>query len=321
MPQPPQFPQLAFAAAGAVLLHSTDSAVTAWDFATWQRRYTCVGRLIGVSQSRTTFATERAPNAWALWESATGRLQAPSPTVLADLPLDVRYRISMDAQERGHYTGQWIDITGQQPPRSFKVQTRSPLRLERLENWIVVAPQGWVAGSWFWAEDDFAGAYGLYHAALGPLPPPVSLTVSRFHTVPPLYFSREHDWLVTGEQNAFNVYTASTGQPHGARAGRFHVLDGGGDVVAFHPRERFWFAVNRDPVLFKNADLQGYLLLDINTPNDRAAELRAFPETRPVIALAFHPSGEWIADLLKDGAIHVWNVATGERVAQVNSKQ
>lgn len=311
MPYPPQFPQLLFAANGAVLLYSTANVITAWDVTTQQKRYTCAGCLIGVSQSGATFVTESAHNDYSFWNSTTGDPQPLIPAIISDLPFDVRYRVNLEKTSNGQYHGEWIDIASEQPPSPVKIQTSSASRIDLLDNWIVITPQQWLACAWSWAEDDFDGAYGKYYALKGNLADHVSFTVSRFHQIPPLYFSREHDWFVTGEQNAFNVYTASTGKPYGA--GKFYRLDGGGDVVAFHPQERFWLAVNLAPILLKNAVQQGFVLLDINTSANNAKEIQIFPETVPVIALAFHPSGKWIADLLKDGTIHVWETVTGHK--------
>lgn len=42
----PPFPQLQFAAAGAVLLQSTADTITAWDVMSGRPSYTCPGRLI-----------------------------------------------------------------------------------------------------------------------------------------------------------------------------------------------------------------------------------------------------------------------------------
>lgn len=298
----PQFPPLAFAADGAVLLHSTATAVTGWDFPAGRQRSACAGRLLGVSASGRFFITETAPAEFSAWECVTGEALPLTPALGADLPTHLRYRAYLQGRA-------WVmmDVLGQHPPVTARVaKPKGPI-----ENWAFVPHQQWLAYTTFYDDGMFDSASGHYQA-LGREPAPrVSLKVSRFHSAPPLYFSAEHDWLVTGEQNTFNVYTASTGQLHS----QFYVLDGGGDIVAFHPRERFWLAVNADPILSKEADQQGFRLLDVSRPGMYARELRLFRETVPVTALAFHPQGDWVVDLLADGALHVWEVPTGEQRA------
>lgn len=310
----PQFPQLQFAADGAVLLQSTADTVTAWDVMSGRPSYTCPGRLIGINQSGALFATDSRTGEFGLWHSTTGDSQPPTPAVAADWPFEVRYRVQVERVGNGRYQGHWLDILGEHPPLPVQVQTAGITSVERLDNWVVISPQRWLAAAWSWAEEDFDGAYGRYHALNGVVPDQVSLTVSRFHTTPPLYFSRQHDWLITGEQTGFNVYTASTGQPYGGQAGKYALLDGGGDVVAFHPTEKMQLAVNLAPVLFKDAEQQGFLLLDIQAAASQATVRQLFPETIPVTALAFHPDGNRIAALLKNGAIHLWEMDTGQKI-------
>jgi hypothetical protein len=322
MPPAPQSPQLLFAANGTVLLHATAQHITAWDLASQQKRYTCAARLLGLSQSSATLVAECAAHDYCFLDSASGAPQVPTPAMLADLPFEVRFQVTMARTAQGKYQGQWIDITGQQPPRPLTLHAPGTSRVEQLDNWLVVAPDALLACAWSWADGDFDGAYGRYHALQGSLATPVSFAVSRFHTVPPLYFSGEHDWLVSGEQSGFNLYTASTGQPYGA--GKFYRLDGGGDVVAFHPQQRYWLAVNRDPILHKDAAQQGFVLLDIQTQpqthtkphgnTDSGREIQVFPDIVPVVALAFHPDGQSIAALHKDGTIHGWETDTGRKV-------
>lgn len=310
----PQFPQLQFAAAGAVLLQSTADTIMAWDVMSGRPFYTCPGRLIGISQSGVAFATEDAAGGFGLWNSATGTLQPVTPAVAADWPFEVRYRVYVERVGNGRYQGHWLDILGEHPPLPVQVQTAGITSVENLDNWVVISSRRWLAAAWSWAEEDFDGVYGRYHALNGVVPDQVSLTVSRFHTTPPLYFSRQHDWLITGEQTGFNVYTASTGQPYGGQAGKYHLLDGGGDVVAFHPTEKMLLDVNRNPTLFKDAEKQGFLLLDIQAAA-QATVLQVFPETTSVTALAFHPDGNRIAARLKNGAIHLWEMDTAEQIS------
>lgn len=313
----PQFPQLQFAADGAVLLHANTAAVTAWDVATWRPRYTCAGRLIGVSQSSHSVVTETGADTYNLWNSATGVPQTPNPTIAADLPFEVRYRVHLEKVQSGSYQGQWVDITGQQPPASIQVQSAGLAQVENLDNWIVISAAGWLACAWSWAEEDFDGAYGRYHALAGDVPDRVSLTVSRFHALPPFYFSRQHDWLITGAQNGFNVYTASTGQPYGGQNGKYSLPDGGGDVVAFHPHQRMWLAVNLTPTLLKDAAQQSFCLLDIQAGTAQPTVRQCFRENAPVVALAFHPHGNRVADLLNNGEIHLWQTDTGQMIARL----
>lgn len=185
----PQFPQLQFAADGAVLLYAAANTVTAWDVAAGQLRYTCAGRLIGVSQSSHTFVTENGADAYHFWHSATGAAQPLTPDITADLPFDVRYRVFLERVQSGRYRGQWVDITHQRPSAPIQVQTSGLSQVENLDNWEVISPAGWLACAWSWAEGDLDGAYGRYHALDGNTPERVSLTVSRFHTIP-LCFSR-----------------------------------------------------------------------------------------------------------------------------------
>lgn len=313
---PPQFPQLHFAANGAILLHSTADTVTAWDVATRQLRYRCAGRLIGVSQSGVTFATDTRTGEFSLWQSITGELQPPTSAVAADLPFEVRYRVHLEKVGNGRYQGQWLDILGERPSIPIQVQTSGLAAVENLDNWLIISPQRWLAAAWSWADEYVDGAYGGYHALNGDLPERVSLTVSRYHTTPPMYFSRQHDWLVTGEQTGFNIYTATTGQPFGGQAGKYYLRDGGGDVVAFHPTQKMQLAVNQTTILSEDAAKQGFLLLDIQA-SGRATVLHFLPEPAPVTALAFHPQGNWIAALLSNSAIHLWESDSGQQISSL----
>jgi len=163
----PQFPLLHFAADGTVLLQSTADTITAWDVMSRRPRYTCAGRLIGVSQSSRLFVTESEAGIYTLWDSAAGAPQMPNPTIADDLPFDVRYRVVLERVQSGRYHGQWVDITGQQPSVPFQVQSTGLTQVENLDNWLVVSPEGWLACAWSWAEEDFDGAYGRYHALGG----------------------------------------------------------------------------------------------------------------------------------------------------------
>lgn len=309
----PQAPLLLFAQGGSVLLRSASGTVIGLDFATLAPRYVCAGRLIGVSGSGRILATEKEPGVFGFWDSASGQERALGQADIADLPFEVRYRVSLRQTAGGRYEGCWTDITGQDSPVLFSIGSTGTTRGEQIDNWTVVSARRWLALAWSWQDADFDGSFGSYYSPSGDTPPRVSLKVSRFHSVPPMYFSRQHDWLVTGEQTGFNVYVASTGQPIGTGGGTFDLLDGGGDLVAFHPQQRSWLAVNRRPYLSKDRERQGFVLLDIAVPTSEARRLRSFQETRPVAYLAFHPSGEWIAALLDEGTIHIWETATGHR--------
>lgn len=313
-------PLLQFAQGGSVLLRSTNHTVTGLEFATLKPRYVCTGRLLGTSESGRILATEKEPGHYAFWDSASGRERALSRSEFEDFPFDVRYLVSLKQAANGRYEGRWLDITGREPPALFSIRPQGTTQLEQIDSWIVVSPRRWLALAWSWADGELEGAFGTYYSPFAECPAGVSLAVSRFHTAPPMYYSRQHDWLVTGDQSGFHVYVASTGQPLRVSAGKFNLLGGGGDLVAFHPQQRFWLAVNRSSYLTHDREKQGFYLLDIDVAKDDPRVLRSFSETQPVVSLAFHPSGAWICALLSDGTIHVWETATGHRRPETLAK-
>ena len=313
-------PLLQFAQGGSVLLQSSNHTVTGLEFATLEPRYVCAGRLLGTSESGRVLATEKEPGHYAFWDSASGRERALSRSEIEDFPFDVRYVVSLKQAANGRYEGRWLDITGQEPPALFSIRPQGTTQIEQIDSWIVVSPRRWLALAWSWADGDLEGAFGNYYSPFAEGPARVSLAVSRFHTSPPMYYSRQHDWLVTGDQSGFHVYVASTGQPLRVLAGKFNLLGGGGDVVAFHPQQRFWLAVNRSSYLTHDREKQGFYLVDIDVAKDDPRVLRSFSETQPVVSLAFHPSGAWICALLSDGTIHVWETATGHRRPETMAK-
>lgn len=315
----PQTPVLLFSKDGSVLLHSDKRQVIGWDASTLTQRYVCTGRLIGVSESGRLFVTETEPGRFRFWQCDSGKPAEPGSIDCDDFPVDVRFRVSLVRNARRSYDGLWIDITGKEPAVPFVVSPAGTSKVEVIDNWIVASASRRLALAWSWAEEEFDGAFGTYHEPSGARVGGTTLTVSRFHTVPPLYYYREHDWLITGMQSRFCVYIASTGKPFGAGQGEFEKF-GGGDLVVPHPKQRCWLAVNHNPVLQKEKDKQGFVLLDISSGKTQPQELQHFHESTPVRGLAFHPGGQWIAAVLADGTVHVWDLASGSLRTEVSEK-
>lgn len=309
----PQTPILLFSRDGSVLLHclAGQRKVIGWHVETLTQRFVCAGRLIGVSESGRLFVTETEPGRFRFWQCDSGEEAGPGGLDASDFPFDVRFRVSLQRNEHRSYDGQWIDITGMQPVVPFVIRPAGTTQVEVIDNWTVVSASGRLALSWSWAEEGFDGSFGTYHERTGERVGGVSLTVSRFHSVPPMYHYPEHDFLITGLQTGFCVYVASTGKPLGRAQEEFSVTDGGGSLVVPHPQNRFWLAVNRRPVLSKHMDRQGFVLLDISAGNHKPQEMRAFAESKPVRGLAFHPSGQRIAAVLDDETVRLWDVESG----------
>ena len=309
----PQTPELLFSRDGSVLLHclAGQRKVIGWNFETLTQRYVCDGRLIGVSESGRLIVTETEPDRFRFWQCESGEEAEPESIDKSDFPFDVRFRVRLQRNKNRSYDGQWIDITGTDPVVPFVIRPSGTTQVEVIDNWTVVSSDGRLALAWAWAEEDFDGAFGAFHERTGGRLSGVTLTVSRFHSVPPMYHYREHDFLITGLQTGFCVYLASTGKPVGRFQGEYSFLDGGGSLVVPHPQNRFWLAVNRKPVLSKHMDRQGFALVDISSGNQKPQEIRSFPESKPVRGLAFHPNGQSIADVLDDETVHLWDVESG----------
>jgi WD40 repeat protein len=315
----PQRKKLKFALSGNILIHSSEEKVSVWDVAHSELRYSCPGYLIGQSLDNRTFLTHRAEgNDVSGWELTTGNELALTDISPDTYPLHQRVVITGKEFPPELYV---YDTFGVFRPKTFRLRHRHGAWLENwaiipsevylntrsclptcslLEEWGIISKRssnlivytlwGDIAGH-DWAGGVFFDLNRRKRVFDG-------FAACRFSDPPTLYFSVNHNLLISGGQSRFELYDFSTGQ----FLQSVSVYGGGGSVVSVHPQHKWLVASNaEDP---QNA----IRLIDTRSSNSEGEIKRVIPEEEPIEYLEFHPEGRILASLLKNDEIHFWDV-------------
>ena len=313
----PQAPVLLLAHLGQMALCQKKNTIVGLSIADRTERFRCEGRLLGVSESTRFFVVEQTPGTYLLFDAETGTLLNPSDALCNDLPFDARYALYFVDKNAERILLRFIDVTSQEPQKDVSIPL-SRTTFTSLDNWMLCSPDNHIATAWSWASDDVDGAYGSLYASDGTrvdTKPFAGLTVSRFHSVPPLYVSREHNLLATGTQNGFYLYQATTGDPWSGKSAKLELPTFGGDVIAFCKQDKNRLAVNKDPVLQKDLPKQGAWIVRPRPDQALCEILCDCSVSQPVTGLVFGEQGTSLYAILADHTFCEWNASTGEQLA------
>ena len=303
--QQPQFIQLQFAPRPPLLWQATTTAVHAWNWLTGQLHYVCDGRFLGHDEAGDVFLTQIEAEQFAAWAVADGR-SVPLETLNPDhFPSHVRFVVYIEPKVSPN-TLLVGDVFGRLPTQKIRLGIGGS---DEIENWAIVPNQQTIAYTVYGGDFSYETAFGRLtnfgdHASYRS----TGFPATRHLSIPPLYFAPNHHLLLSCDQNNFTRYDLQANQVRDT----IYVGNGGGTVVAVHPRWSWLIAANQMPIA--EPLLHGWRLIDVRAASPTNSEGRVwqvFPTAAPVTYLAFDPQGYVLASLLGDGTIHFWEVATG----------
>lgn len=307
--------QLTFTPDGTYLLHTCPEGIVAWDVQAGKQQYEQTGAFIGLSRDGKTFLTHQPPDSFCLWETATGaRLQLDQ---IQPADFDFYQRVRIIADIRG-LSLQVIDVFGE--------QTFPPIRVPHnpeeasLENWAVAPDNQRVAVIIGGSAVGFDWSQGFcFTLATGKLL--YRFKASNQLMPAPLFFSVEHGLLLTGDLGCFNLYELASGALRRTvrfRSSNPYISAVSGSVVDVHPHTRRLVAVKAN--IPERYPERGVQILNLAKANAAMVE-QTFLEPAPVVDIRFQPGGEYIAVLLNNGEIHLWELSTGSLIKVLAGNQ
>lgn len=343
--------KLAFVDKGATLLHSTqiqsvksknknwkNNVVVAWDMTNAQPRYGCPGLLIGMSRDDSTFLTHQnieyfdtEEEKFSAWDTATG-VEIPLENIDPD-SYELHQRILISAKERSKLTLQLTDVFGRYSPKALRVVSGySPDSGAFLDTWamtpnnryIIITYSGDEAG-FDWASGE---CIGIEQCKTGLIKGKQrhEFNVNRFQGDPPINFSNEHNLVaISGGNGSFTVYDLNPW-----RKLREVWVHGFHHVIDFNPKNKWLVAASAQKYI-READESKTLfyihLLDIESliqdgaVVQRGKERGVLEENGWVDRLLFHPDGQYLASLLTDDTIHIWDIGNSKLVNGLSLSQ
>jgi WD40 repeat protein len=300
--------KLAFAADGAILLHSkTSNTVAVWSVPHRRLESIHPGILIGVSRDGRSFLTHHQEG-FSAWTIPTG------------LPLALRnlnpgsFKLNQRCLVSGDMFGMTLriqDALDPSPPRVYRVP-HSPSYLTEAGTYGII--------SWAIAPSDrcilvtVSGEGGGHEWALGQCIDIATGTqryefdVNHFLFKPSFNFSGEHGLFVMGSDSRnLKMYNTSTG-----RIIRKFRADSYVGLAAVSPKDK-WLVALEVYVYSKESQTRSFNihLIDVQE-RGRPNAILVINEPRPVEDLLFLLDRRYLASVLSDDTVHLRNVATGE---------
>jgi WD40 repeat protein len=303
--------RMVFLADGTTLLHTTRSGVVSmWDITTGEQKSQCTGYLLGVSRDSTTFLTVDREGVYA-WDSLTG-----SPMDLSMIEpdqYDLYQRTRFGGFGPGRLNLRLIDVFNIEPPRSLNIHYRAPTKDADFECFQILPTNQQLIAVISGEEAGRSWAQGVCVELISGQVR-YTFSVDRFLSSPPFNISIQHRvFSMPSRFRSFTLYDYVTGS-----ARRTVSVDGfGGDVVSVNP-QNVWLVATNVYQPRQNAFIH-YLNIEHLTPDESGRHWgkteRIIEETGQIQALQFHPGGVYLASLLANDQIHLWNVSTGELLA------
>lgn len=300
--------KLAFAADGAILLHSkTSNTVAVWSVPHHQLESIHPGILIGVSRDGQTFLTHHQEG-FSAWNISTGLEVALQNLNPASYELCQRCLVSGNMFEM---TLRIQDALAPSPPRVYRVPY-SPSYLTEASTFGIV--------SWAIAPGDRCilvtvfGEGGGHEWAVGQCIDIATgmqryeFDVDHFLFKPSFNFSAEHGlFVMRSDSRSLKIYNISTG-----KVIRRFCADSFDCHAAVSPKNKWLVALDVYAYSKESRSRSFYInLIDVQERGRSNTKL-AINESQPVEDLLFSPNGQYLASVLSDDTVHLWNATTGE---------
>ncbi len=305
--------KLAYSPDGSVIFLSNYSEVAVWNIrkSLWnisrvRKSYArCPGVLLGISLDNHTFMTLQGTRTIAVWNLLSGKKLSIKDISSETYELHQRAIISVN---KNNLSFTVTDIFGKFSFPEFQIPLK-PTEAS-FENWgiapnnkIVSVAVGGSAGGFDWANGysfDLISGKIIYN-----------FKASDWINPAPFFFSK-HGFLISGGTGYYHIYDLESGKHYSeveltSKSG--YKSPEGGWVVDVHPTNKYLFAYDSDMPEFciqiVEIDLSGSI-----------KEVAILPESDKVLDIEFHPDGNHLACLLRNGAIHIWDINKRKIVRQ-----
>jgi hypothetical protein len=306
--------QLAFTCDGSTLFHWTPQRTFVWEIDQRRRRGSAAGELFGTADDGKTFITRVIDQAWVqrdiharsgyrrqafvtdpvppprftLWDVVTGVSLPFTPAAADGFPLHQRLHVMAD---RYHQQVQLVDVFGIIPLRTMDLQAATHGDA-LFENWVITPDDRHLAVIYYLSAGGFYWNGGV-SVRLSDGEKVFSFEGGREDFPPHLYFSREHQWMLSPYSGNVNLYDLITGK---------HVVkfQSAASVISAHKTQKLLAEISstRLSLRVRHLDRPDQILWEV-----------AF--TSQLCDVEFHPDGERIAVVLDTGSIELRAVKTG----------